>query len=330
MKLIIHSVFILLFIASFSFSQNDRLQEVRKLIEQREFNLAKPILEFLYEEDNKNPELNYWYGVFFLMQNNYDDAIDYLDVAIEGNKNNAVYYNMLGNAYGMKAQNAGALKAAFAAPKAKSNWEKAVKLKPDYLDAKQALFQYYLQAPGIMGGDNDKAKEIADQFVKIHPNLGHLYLSNYFLVAEENIEKANEELQKSLHADSSDTLFGRINNGNANLLNAIGYHYLNNKDFSKSKKAFTRAIELLPNNANPYDSMGDYYVAITNYDSALICFDSALKKDPKFAASKFNKGKMLENLNRQKEAIAIYKEIIKDSSDSRYSEDAEDRLDELE
>jgi tetratricopeptide (TPR) repeat protein len=330
MKLIIRSTFLLLFIASFSFSQNDRLQEARELIEQRKFDLAKPILEFLYEEDNENPDLNYWYGVYCLMQNNYDDAIDYLDVAIEGNKNNAVYYNMLGNAYGMKARNAGALKAAFAAPKAKSNWEKAVELKPDYLDAKQALFQYYLQAPGIMGGDYNKAKELADQFVKTHPNLGHLYLANYFLVAEENIEKANEELQKSMQVDSSDTLYDRINRGNANLLNAIGYHYLNNKDFSKSKKAFTQAIDLLPNNANPYDSMGDYYVAIAKYDSALICFDNALKKDSKFVASKYNKGKMLENLNRKDEAIMVYKELIKESPDSRYAEDAEDRLDELE
>ena len=95
MKLIIHSALMFLFITSFSFSQNDRLQEARKLIEQREFDLAKPILEFLYEEDNKNPDLNYWYGVFFLMQNKYDDAIDYLDIAIEGNQTNPVYYNML-------------------------------------------------------------------------------------------------------------------------------------------------------------------------------------------------------------------------------------------
>ena len=329
MKLIIHSALILLFIASFSFSQNDRLQEARQFIEQRKFELAKPILEFLYDEDNKNPDLNYWYGVYFLMQNNYDDAIDYLDIAIEGNKNNPVYYNMLGNAYGMKAQNAGALKAAFAAPKAKSNWEKAVELKPDYLDAKQALFQYYLQAPGIIGGDNDKAKEIANEFIKTHPALGHLYLSNYYLIAEDNFEIANEELQKSLKVDTSDTLYDHINNGNANLLNAIGYRYLNKKNYAKSKKAFTQAIELIPNNANPYDSMGDYYVAIANYDSALICFDNALKLDPKFTASKFNKGKMLENLNRKEEAIAVYKELIKESPDSRYAEDAKDRLDEL-
>ncbi len=103
----------------------------------------------------------YWLGFISLIENNYDDAINYLDAAIEGDENNHLYYNMLGNAYGMKAQNSGLFKAAFAAPKAKSNWEKALELKPDYLRAKQALFQYYLRAPGIMGGDDDKAKEMA-------------------------------------------------------------------------------------------------------------------------------------------------------------------------
>jgi outer membrane protein assembly factor BamD (BamD/ComL family) len=39
---------------------------------------------------------------------------------------------------------------------------------------------------------------------------------------------------------------------------------------------------------------------------------------------------MLENLNHQDEAIAVYKELINESSNSRYAEQAEDRLDDLE
>ena len=92
MKSFIKSVLILLFFVSFLFSQNDRIQEVKKFIEQREYDLAKPILEFLYEEDEENPEVNYWFGVLSLGQNNYNDAIDYLDVAIEGDKPNYLYY----------------------------------------------------------------------------------------------------------------------------------------------------------------------------------------------------------------------------------------------
>ena len=330
MKSFINAVLMLLFFVSFLFSQNDRIQEVKKFIEQREYDLAKPILEFLYEENEDNPEVNYWFAVLSLRQNNYDDAIDYLDVAIEGDKTNYLYYNMLGNAYGMKAQNAGIFKAAFAAPKAKSNWEKAVELKPDYLNAKQALFQYYLRAPGIMGGDDEKAKEIALDFLKTYPALGHIHLATYYLIADENTEKAEQELQQSLQADSTDTLFNRINNDNVQLLNSLGYFYLENDTPQKGRNFFAKAIELLPEQANPYDSMGDYYVAVAKYDSALICYNNALKQNPKFFASKMNKGKMLEKLNRQNDAIIVYKELVKENPDGQYGEEAEDRLDDLE
>jgi len=330
MKLFLKSILYVLIVISFSSAQNDRLEEAKKFIEQREFELAKPILEFLYEENEENPDVNYWFGVYSLMQNNYDDAIDYFDVAIEGDENNYRYYYMLGNAYGMKAQNAGVFKAAFAAPKAKSNWEKTLELKPDFLNAKQALFQYYLYVPGIMGGDEDKAKEIADDLTKLHPALGHVHLANYYLVAEENPDKANLELQQSLKVDSTDTLYDRIIDGNLDILNNLGYHYLRNENTQESRKCFKQAIELAPNTANPYDSMGDYYAKVVKYDSALICYENALKRNPKFAASKLNKGKMLEKLNRKQEARLVYKDILESHADSDYADDAEDRLDELE
>jgi tetratricopeptide (TPR) repeat protein len=330
MKLFICSLLTLLFTISISFAQNDRLEEAKKFIEKREFELAKPILEFLYEQDEENPEVNYLLGEISLRQNNYDDAIDYLDVAIEVDKNNYLYYNMLGNAYGMKAQNSGAFKAAFAAPKAKSNWEKAVELNPEFLNSKLALFQYYIHAPGIMGGDDDKALQVANDLVKRNSALGHVHLANYYLLAEENPEKAEIELQHTLTADTTDTLYENIKNGNLDILNNLGYHYLRNENYPKSRSLFSKAVELESNRPNPHDSMGDYYVAIAKYDSALICYENALKQNPKFTSSKLNKGKMLEKLNRPQEAILVYKELIEESPNSSRAEEAEDRLDELE
>ncbi len=330
MKIFIKSFLIILIISSFSFAQDDRLDEAKKFIENQEFELAKPILEFLYEQDEENPEVNYWFGVSSLMQNNYDDAIDYFDVAIEGDATNHLYYNMIGNAYGMKAQNAGIFKAAFAAPKAKDSWEKAVELNPDFLDSKLALFQYYIHAPGIMGGDNEKALQVANDLIKRNFALGHVHLANYYLLAEENPEKAEQELKHTLIADTTDSLYYRIKNGNLDILNNLGYHYLRNENYPRSKSFFSKAIEIGPNRPNPHDSMGDYYVAIVKYDSALICFENALKQNPKFAASKYNKGRMLEKLDRNGEAILIYKELIEESPNSSSAEAAEDRLDELE
>jgi len=329
MKSAILIILLILIGTTVSFSQST-LKDVKKLIQERQFDSAKPILKSLYAKNDEDPEVNYWFGVYSLMQNNYDDAIDYLDAAIEENEKNARYHNLLGNAYGMKAQQGGMLKAAFAAPKAKSCWEKALELKPDYLDAKSALFQYYLNAPGVMGGDKDNAKQLAEKILKLHPPLGHSYFANYYFIADNNSAKAEHEIQESLNIDTTDSLYNRVININVGLLNRIGYSYLNNKNYSESKKAFKKAIELRPEAANPYDSMGDYYVARAQYDSALISYDLAILRDSNFVVSKFNKGKMLEKLNRKQEAVLVYKDIIKNHTDSDYADQAEDRLDELE
>ncbi len=330
MKFFIFSITFIFFMFNLFGQDSEKIKEANKLVNEGELNKAKIILDDLYDKNDEEPEVNYLLAVISLRENNYDDAIDYLDDAIEADENNYKYYNMLGNAYGMKAQSSGIFKAAFAAPKAKSNWEKALELKPDYLNAKQALFQYYLRAPGIMGGDDDKAKEIALDLLKTHSALGHINLATYYLVAEENMEKVDQELQQSINVEPADSMYEQINRGNVNLLNTIGYYFLGKDSTQKSKKFFIQAIDLAPRSANPYDSMGDYYVAVANFDSALICYEKALEQNPKFYASKINKGKMLEKLNRKNEAILVYKELVKESPDNRFGEEAEDRLDELE
>ncbi len=330
MKFFIFSITFIFFMCNLFGQDSEKIKVANKLVNEGELNKAKIILDDLYDKNDEEPEVNYLLAVISLRENNFDDAIDYLDDAIEADENNYKYYNMLGNAYGMKAQNSGAFEAAFAAPKAKSNWEKALELKPNYLNAKQALFQYYLNAPGIMGGDNDKARLIADEILNILPALGHVYLANYYLVADEDFKKVHRELKLSMTIDPNDTLYNRIARANSNMLNTLGYRYLNNENYPQSKKAFLQAIDLSPQRANPYDSLGDYFVAEANYDSALICYEKALEQDPKFFTSKVNKGKMLEKLNRKDEAIAIYKELVKESPDSPQGEEAEDRLDELE
>jgi len=54
----------------------------------------------------------------------------------------------------------------------------------------------------------------------------------------------------------------------------------------ESKKAFERQIELAPDLANPYDSMGDYYLEQKDNANAKKYFQKAISIDPKFVSSK--------------------------------------------
>ena len=59
------------------------------------------------------------------------------------------------------------------ATKARQYFEKAAQLNPDNLDAQSDLFEYYLEAPGFLGGGFDKASATAAQIARINPAEGY-------------------------------------------------------------------------------------------------------------------------------------------------------------
>lgn len=303
---------------------------IETLIQNGEFNQARDILKTNYAKDDEDPQTNYWLAILALRDTLYDDAIDFLDVSIEGDENNAEYYYMLGQAYGMKAQNVGAITAAFTAPKVKNNWLKALELNPNHIEAMWGLFQYYINAPAILGGDNEEAKKLADALVKEDPTRGYNMLAYFYVVVEENMVEADKAIEKSMTFTSDERTNRIVLNSNTNLLNRLGYQFLSQDDFDNSYKYFKWAIRLRPDFENPYDSMGDYFSAATQFDSALVYYEKALKINPDFAVSKYNKGLMLEKLGEKDQALIEYREIIEKYPDSNYAEQAEERLEKLE
>jgi hypothetical protein len=57
------------------------------------------------------------------------------------------------------------LKKASATNCIKKKFEQAVELNPENFDARMGLLQFYLMAPGIMGGSKDKAREQAGEIM---------------------------------------------------------------------------------------------------------------------------------------------------------------------
>jgi len=58
------------------------------------------------------------------------------------------------------------------AMKARTAFESAVRLDPKNSDALSDLFDYYLSAPGFMGGGYEKAKDVADKIATVDPPEG--------------------------------------------------------------------------------------------------------------------------------------------------------------
>jgi tetratricopeptide (TPR) repeat protein len=93
-------------------------------------------------------------------------AADEFERAVQADPRNPVYHFWLGRAYGAQAQRANVLRQPGLARQTRGEFERAVALDPGYLDAREGLMQYYLQAPGVLGGSAAKAREQAAEIAR--------------------------------------------------------------------------------------------------------------------------------------------------------------------
>lgn len=102
-----------------------------------------------------------------------DAATKFFEKAVAQYPKSSEAHLWLGNAYGSQAQKAGMFGMASLAMKTKSEFEKAVELDANNLDARFGLVQFYAMAPGFIGGSFDKAAEQAAQIKKRDLGRGH-------------------------------------------------------------------------------------------------------------------------------------------------------------
>ena len=103
----------------------------------------------------------------------WDAGISACEKAIALAPDNGLYHLWLGRIYGEKADRAGFLSAAGLAKKVRAEFERAVELAPDSWEARTDLAEFYLEAPGIVGGGKDKARAQADLIAPLNPGMAH-------------------------------------------------------------------------------------------------------------------------------------------------------------
>ena len=108
-----------------------------------------------------------------------------------------MYHLWLGREYGEKASASNPLSAASLARKTKSEFEVAVKLDPANVQAHADLAEYYTEAPSIMGGGVDKARDQATQVAKYDQATSHWILA---IIAEKDkrYPDAENELRQAI------------------------------------------------------------------------------------------------------------------------------------
>jgi tetratricopeptide (TPR) repeat protein len=105
---------------------------------------------------------------YFAMED-WDRAESACKRAVALDSNNSRFHLWLGRVYGGKADRANFLSAASLAGKVREEFERAVQLNPKDVDARTDLAEFYLEAPGIVGGGEDKAREQARTIATANP-----------------------------------------------------------------------------------------------------------------------------------------------------------------
>ncbi len=135
----------------------------------------------------------------------HDKAVELLRQATKQDSRNAEAYLWLGRALGRKAESSNPLRAAFLVGDIKHAFERAVELAPSNDDARGDLLDFYLDAPGSMGGGMHRAEEQARAMAKYSAADGHWAAAR---IAEKKKDYALAE-QELLLAQSSNPKPGR-------------------------------------------------------------------------------------------------------------------------
>jgi tetratricopeptide (TPR) repeat protein len=109
-----------------------------------------------------------------LLVEDWDEGIHNCQKAVALDPSNSRYHLWLGRAYGEKADHSSFWAAAGLAKKVRSEFETAVQLDPHDVEARSDLAEYYLEAPGVMGGGKDKAENQAQQLASLDPAQSHI------------------------------------------------------------------------------------------------------------------------------------------------------------
>jgi len=120
--------------------------------------------------------LHYWSARSNYELRDYDRAISESETAVKLDPKNAEYNRWLGRAYGAKAEQS---RSFFLARKVKQAFEAAVRLAPGDIAARRDLMQYCVEAPWIVGGDKDKARQQIDAIAAIDPIQGKMARAAY-------------------------------------------------------------------------------------------------------------------------------------------------------
>jgi Flp pilus assembly protein TadD len=142
---------------------------------------------------------------------------------------NGRFHLWQGRALGEKADRANPFAAAVLAVKVRGEFERAVQLNPKDVDARLDLAEFYLSAPGIVGGGEDKAREQAQFIATVDSGREHWV---YARIAEKKKDATTAEREYRQYID--------LSHGDAEAWLNLAIFFRNQKRYDEMEQAIVK------------------------------------------------------------------------------------------
>jgi tetratricopeptide (TPR) repeat protein len=251
----------------------------------------------------------------------WDDAVRWGERAVAERPQDAGYHLWLARAYGRKAGDSSPLAAAGLARKAKNEFERAVQLDPANVEARSDLSKYYVQAPAVMGGGLDKARDQAAQVNKYNAAEAHSILAQVAARAKRYDEAESQFRSAIKEAHNSATYW----------LQLADYYRLRGRFDDVQKTVLTAIAQPSRSGENYFDAASELYLSgrdfpdATQYLQKYLDSGGLVEDAPAFRAH-YLLGQIYEKMGRGADATSEYEASLTLASGFDRARKALDRL----
>jgi tetratricopeptide (TPR) repeat protein len=303
-------------------AESRALDEAKAAFAAGDYSKAIDILNREAAASPRNPEVQHWLARNYFESEQYERAIPPAEASIAMEPQNSSYHELLGRAYGEKADRCGWFCGLSFAKKARKEFQMAVQLDEQNFSAMQALIEFDCSAPGIAGGGEDKARPEIDKLSALDAAEGR-YAAGNCRRQKKDFEAADAEFRKALalHPKSGDLIYD------------IGDHYMKRGQLEQLEVVIKEGER-----AAPGDPRGNFFRAVAftlgkeNYGDAAKIFRNYLASAPKRnnypskAMAHYWLGRIQENQNDAASAKKEYQEALKIEPKNRFAGEALKRL----
>jgi tetratricopeptide (TPR) repeat protein len=246
----------------------------------------------------------------------WDSSMHMAEKALALDPQNSSYHLWLGRAMGRKAEEANPFTAFGLARKVKIEFERAVAFDGNNLAARSDLSEFYLEAPGFLGGDKNKAKQQAD-YVARHDRALASYI--YARVAEKQGNTGAEaEYKKAIAASSQPSRYWV----------ELAYFYRRAGRLGEMEDAIRHSLAAVQQaGASEFDAAalllhsGRNFAGATQILRNYVSQEDPSEDGPAFRAH-YLLGVLLEKQGKKNEAAAEFQTALNMASEYRPAQDA--------